>query len=192
MNLRLVETKIPGCFELQARQLQDDRGAFVKTYHHDWFESHGLRTDWAEQYYSVSQPGVVRGLHFQLPPHDHAKLVYCVAGRVLDVALDLRKGSPTYGEHIRLDLSAEQGNMLYLPPGLAHGFSTYDEPATMVYNVTSVYHPESDTGIHWNSAGIEWLQKRPNLSNRDQGFPKLSTFETPFVFDVVGKAETNA
>ncbi|MEX0383158.1 dTDP-4-dehydrorhamnose 3,5-epimerase [Spiribacter sp. 1M153] len=188
MNLRLVETKIPGCYELRARQLGDERGTFVKTYHRNWFESLGLRTDWAEQYYSVSQPGVVRGLHFQLPPHDHAKLVYCVAGRVLDVALDLRKGSPTYGEHIILDLSAEQGNMLYLPPGIAHGFSTYAEPATMVYNVTSVYHPESDTGIRWDSAGIEWPQKTPNLSERDRGFPKLSTFDSPFSFDVVGKA----
>ena len=183
MNLRLVETTIPGCYELQARQLSDDRGTFVKTYHREWFQSLGLRTDWVEQYYSVSKPGVVRGLHFQLPPHDHAKLVYCISGRVLDVALDLRKGSPTYGEHIRRELSAEKSNMLYLPAGLAHGFSTYGEPATLVYNVTSVYHPASDTGIRWDSAGIKWPHKKPKVSDRDQGFAGFSDFCSPFVFN---------
>lgn len=182
MNLRLVETRIPDCYKLQARRLTDERGSFIKTYHQEWFESLGLRTDWVEQYYSVSQPGVVRGLHFQLPPHEHAKLVYCVAGRVLDIALDLRRGSPAYGEHIRVELSAEQGNLLYLPPGLAHGFSTFDEPAILVYNVTSVYQPESDAGIRWDSAGIDWEYSNPRLSERDQGFATLESFETPFSF----------
>jgi dTDP-4-dehydrorhamnose 3,5-epimerase len=183
MNLKRVETRIPGCYELQARKLSDDRGDFVKTYHRDWFESLGLSNDWAEQYYSSSKPGVVRGLHFQLPPYDHAKLVYCIAGRVLDVALDLRCGSPTYGDHIRIELSAEQANMLYLPSGLAHGFSTFDEPATLVYNVTSVYHPESDTGICWDSAGIQWPHSSPQLSARDKSFAALEVFDSPFHFD---------
>lgn len=182
MNLQLIQTKIPGCYELQPSNISDNRGCFVKTFHTAQFESLGLRTDWAEQYYSVSRPGVVRGLHFQLPPHEHAKLVYCIVGRVHDVAVDLRKGSPTFGEHISLELSAERANMLYLPAGLAHGFSTFDEPATMVYNVTSVYQSESDAGIHWDSAGIGWPHKHPNISERDQGFEKLSTFETPFAF----------
>lgn len=182
MRLQLIETKIPGCYELQPLNISDSRGSFVKTFHADCFESLGLRTDWVEQYYSVSRPGVVRGLHFQLPPNDHAKLVYCIAGRVLDVAVDLRKGSPTYGEHISLELSAERANMLYLPAGLAHGFSTYDEEATMVYNVTSVYHPESDAGIRWDSAGIKWPHKSPNISERDQSFENLSAFQTPFGF----------
>jgi dTDP-4-dehydrorhamnose 3,5-epimerase len=83
MNFRRVQTKIPGCYELQAPSVGDKRGNFFKTYQHEWFEALGLRTDWVEQYYSVSHPGVVRGLHFQLPPYDHAKLVYCAAGRVL-------------------------------------------------------------------------------------------------------------
>ena len=182
MNLRLVETKIPGCYELKARQLSDERGSFVKTYHREWFESLGLRTDWAEQYFSFSKPGVVRGLHFQLPPHDHAKLVYCIAGRVLDIALDLRQGSPSYGEHIRIELAADQANMLYLPPGLAHGFSTYDQPATLLYNVTSVYHPESDTGIRWDTANIDWPHQHPQLSDRDQTFSSLADFKTPFTY----------
>ncbi|MFB1490753.1 MULTISPECIES: dTDP-4-dehydrorhamnose 3,5-epimerase [unclassified Thiocapsa] len=182
MNLHLTETRIPGCYELQARRLTDERGIFVKTYHREGFETLGLRTDWVEQYYSVSQPGVVRGLHLQLPPHDHAKLVYCIAGQVRDVALDVRRGSPTYGEHLCIELSAERANMLYLPSGLAHGFCTFDQPATLVYNVTSVYHPESDTGIRWDTANIDWPHKTPQLSDRDQSFPSLPTFQTPFKY----------
>ena len=182
MKLTCIETPLPGCYVLQSHPVVDQRGCFVKTYHRDWFASLGLRTDWAEQYYSVSQPGVVRGLHFQLPPHDHAKLIYCIAGRVLDIALDLRQGSPSYGEHIRIVLAADQANMLYLPPGLAHGFSTYHQPATLLYNVTSVYHPESDTGIRWDTANIEWPHQNPQLSDRDQTFPTLADFKTPFTY----------
>lgn len=183
MNLRSIETRIPGCFELQTRPLSDERGTFVKTYHQEWFKSLGLRTDWAEQYYSFSKPGVVRGLHFQLPPHEHAKLVYCIAGRVFDVAFDLRRGSPTYGEYIQLELSAEQANMLYLPAGIAHGFSTFAEPATLVYTVTSGHEPESDTGIRWDSAGIQWPHSSPQLSKRDKTFVALKDFDSPFHFD---------
>lgn len=180
MNLQSIETTIPGCFELQPLNISDNRGSFVKTFHADCFESLGLRTDWAEQYYSVSHPGVVRGLHFQLPPHDHAKLVYCIAGRVHDVAVDLRKGSPTYGEHISLELSADRANMLYLAAGLAHGFSTYDAQSTMVYNVTSPYHPESDAGIRWDSISEKWPISEPLVSERDRQFPTMQEFETPF------------
>jgi dTDP-4-dehydrorhamnose 3,5-epimerase len=183
MNLQLIETKIPGCFELQTLNISDNRGCFVKTFHAAQFESLGLRTDWAEQYYSLSQPGVLRGLHFHLPPNDHAKLVYCVAGRVLDVAVDLRKGSPTFGEHISLELSARRANMLYLPAGLAHGFSTYDEQATMVYNVTSVYYPESDAGIHWSSISEKWPISEPLVSERDRQFPSLREFQSPFFYE---------
>lgn len=183
MNLQCIETRIPGCYEIHARRLVDERGTFVKTYRCDWFVALGLRTDWAEQYYSLSAPGIVRGLHFQLPPHDHAKLVYCISGRVLDIAFDLRRGSPTYGQHIRIELSAERGNLLYLPSGLAHGFCTFDEPATLVYNVTSVYQPASDTGIRWDSGGIEWPHKSPLLSERDRSFMSFADFDTPFQFD---------
>lgn len=183
MNLEANETKLPGCFELNPRVLTDDRGQFVKTFHRRSFETLGLRADWAEQYYSTSQPGVIRGLHFQRPPHDHAKLVFCTAGRVLDVAVDLRRGSPTYGQHIQIELSAQRANMLYLPVGLAHGFCTLDEPATLIYNVTSVYEPSSDTGIRWDSAGIDWPHSSPNLSARDRQFESLSAFDSPFSFD---------
>src|SRR5581483_7390979 len=142
----------------------------------------GLRTDFAEEYYTVSHVRVLRGLHFQVPPHDHAKLVYCAAGRVLDVALDLRVGSPAFGRHVRAELSAADGNALYLPPGLAHGFYVLEAPALMVYNQTSVYAREHDAGVRWDSAGIPWPDADPILSDRDRSFPALADFRTPFVF----------
>ena len=182
MQLEITETAIPGCYELQPRVASDSRGAFVKTYHVDSFRAVGLRTDWTEQYYTTSGPGVLRGLHFQLPPDDHAKLVYCISGRVFDAAVDLRIGSPSYGECVTLELSAERGNMLYLPTGLAHGFCTQDQPATLVYNVTSVYQLASVTGIRWDSAGIPWPLTEPLISERDQAFVMVAEFKSPFVY----------
>jgi len=114
-----AETDIPGCFELFPRKMDDMRGCFVKTYHHSAFEAHGLETDWCEDYYSVSHKRVLRGLHFQLPPHDHAKLVYCTVGSVLDAVLDMRIGSPAYGCHSLREVSAEKANMIYIPKGVA-------------------------------------------------------------------------
>ena len=166
--------------------LQDTRGRFIKTFHAERFHEHGLRTDWTEQYYTTSAPGVLRGLHFQRPPHDHAKLVYCIVGQVGDVGVDLRVGSPSYGQYVMLELSAMQGNMLYLPTGLAHGFCTQDEPATLVYNVTTIYNPESDAGIRWDSANIPWPIEKPLLSDRDQGFPGLADFDSPFAYSTQG------
>lgn len=116
------QTTIPGCYEIIPRILRDERGVFVKVFHEGVFEEHGLTTDWREEYYSISHRGVLRGLHFQLPPHDHDKLVYCTAGAVLDAVVDLRKGSQTYGSHVLQELSAEMGNMLYIPRSLAHDF----------------------------------------------------------------------
>lgn len=178
--ITLKLTRLAGCFELQPRVLGDQRGRFIKTFHQGWFAEHGLRSDFTEQYYSVSQHKVLRGLHFQLPPHDHAKLVYCTAGRVFDVAVDLRRQSPTYGQFICIELSAEQGNMLYLESGFAHGFYTLSETATLIYNVTSVYAPAHDAGIRWDSVGIPWPDLTPILSERDQGFPALAEYQTPF------------
>jgi len=179
MNLR--ETIIPGCFEISPYVFTDERGSFVKTFHYDIFHNHGLETEWREEYYSVSRKGVLRGLHFQLPPHDHVKLVYCIAGSVLDAVLDLRKGSPTFGQFLLTELSAEKANMLYIPKGLAHSFYTLSESATMMYKVTTVYSSENDAGILWNSAGIVWPDREPITSQRDSSFPTLSAFtDNPF------------
>ena len=182
MNLTRLDTPIPGCYELRPRQLTDVRGMLVKTFNRDWFAALGLCTDWAEQYYSVSAPFVLRGLHFQRPPYDHAKLIYCISGCVQDVALDLRTGSPTYGQHFSLELSAETANMIYLPPGLAHGICCLDQPATLIFNNSTVYQPEADAGIRWDSAHIDWSCKAPQLSDRDRAFPALAGFISPFSY----------
>lgn len=181
-DMKIIHTQITGCYEIQTNIFTDERGVFVKTFHAEEFGSLGLCVDWKEQYYSTSNVNVLRGLHFQLPPYDHAKLVYCVAGVVEDVALDLRVGSPTYGKVVILELSAQKANMIYLPKGLAHGFYTRNGPAIMVYNVSSSYVPDADRGIRWDSAGINWSVHSPLLSDRDRKFPAFADFKSPFLF----------
>lgn len=178
-----VESKIPGCYEIRPHIHKDERGVFVKTFHVSAFASMGMCTNYAEEYYSVSNKGVIRGMHFQLPPHDHIKLVYCTDGAVMDVIVDLRKGSPTFGKHASFKLSSEKANMIYIPKGIAHGFCVLSERATMIYKVTSVYAQESDCGIRWDSAGICWPIADPILSVRDQRFSSLEQFESPFFFE---------
>jgi dTDP-4-dehydrorhamnose 3,5-epimerase len=181
--MQMQETGIPGCFEIKPQLFTDERGSFVKTYHKDVFQQHGLETEWREEYYSVSRKGVLRGLHFQIPPHDHAKLVYCTAGRVLDAVFDLRIGSPAYLQNLLFELDAESAHMLYLPKGVAHGFYTLSDSATMMYKVSTVYAPACDTGILWNSAGIPWPDTSPTVSQRDGTLPALSDFtDNPFVY----------
>lgn len=179
--MHFEETTIPGCFNIFPDVRRDERGSFVKTFHKELFVERELEHAFAEEYYSVSRQGVLRGLHFQLPPHQHAKLVYCIDGQVMDAVVDLRRGSPSYGQHAVFDLNAEAANVLYIPPGLAHGFYTLSEQATLIYKVTTVYAPESDAGILWNSAGIPWPDEKPLLSPRDQSFPWLDRFDSPFL-----------
>ncbi len=174
------ESGISGCVELFPDVYQDQRGFFVKTFHTAQFSELGLQTKWAEEYYSHSRKGVLRGLHFQLPPHDHEKLVYCVAGKVLDVAVDLRVGSPTYGQCAWFALNSETANMVYIPRGLAHGFYTLSDTATMMYKVSTVYAPDHDSGILWSSVDAPWTDTSPILSQRDSEFPSFSSFVSPF------------
>jgi dTDP-4-dehydrorhamnose 3,5-epimerase len=183
--MKTVSTSIPGCFEIEPRVFTDDRGTFVKIFHKNMFEESGFGSEIREQYYSKSKKGVLRGLHFQTPPHDHLKIVYCTDGEVLDVVVDLRKKSPTYGKHQIFSLSAEKGNVIYIPQGLAHGFYVLSETATMVYNVSTVYTPESDMGIHWESVGIDWPDRKPIVSERDNGFRSFSEFISPFEYKEV-------
>jgi len=178
----LRDTKLPGCFEVRPSIFDDQRGRFVKVFHQEEFMSLGLETNFKEEYYSHSQRGVIRGMHFQTPPSDHVKLVYCVQGEVQDVILDLRKGSPTYGQTDSITLSAEQGNYLYIPKGLAHGFCTTSTIATLVYKVSTVYDPQHDSGILWNSFGFAWPNLESVMSARDSSLIPLSSFDSPFVY----------
>lgn len=183
MSLQVKPTIIPGCFEIIPAVFTDDRGRFVKTFHRDMFEQQELEIDWREEYYSTSRKGVLRGFHFQLPPHDQAKLVYCVYGEVCDVVLDLRLGSPTYGKHAMFQLNGIAAQMIYIPKGCAHGFYTRSDQATMMYKVSTVYAPTHDAGLLWNSAGVPWPDDNPILSDRDKTFPSFAEFTAnPFSY----------
>ncbi len=182
MDLSIRKTKISGCYELLPKKINDERGFFVKTFHLDVFNDNNLETSFAEEYYSLSHRGVLRGLHFQVPPQEHTKLVYCVYGQVMDVVVDLRVGSPTYGKFQVFELNSESANMIYVPQGLAHGFLTVSEKAIMLYKVTTVYSPEHDVGVLWNSLGIPWSIAKPVVSKRDNSFTSFSDFKSPFVY----------
>jgi len=176
----LKPSKLSGCFELQPKTFDDARGRFVKVFHEQAFAAQGLATNFAEEYYSTSYRDVIRGLHFQLPPMDHVKMVFCVLGEVLDAVVDLRVGSPTYGQYDLFELSAAKANSVYIPKGMAHGFCTRSEQAIMVYKVSTVYSPAHDAGVLWSSVEIPWQVEQPCISDRDQCFPALAQFKSPF------------
>lgn len=174
--------KLPGCFEIQNDPFSDMRGTFVKTYRQDIFAQHELVTDFKEEYYSVSRKGVIRGMHFQSPPYDHEKCVYCCTGNVRDVIIDLRVGSPTYGEYELIEISAEQANVVYIPRGMAHGFQVLSDWAIMMYKVTSLYAPHADSGIRWDSLDIPWGNNEAIMSGRDKSFVCFADFCSPFIY----------
>jgi dTDP-4-dehydrorhamnose 3,5-epimerase len=181
-TIHFTESKLPGCFIVQFPIFQDDRGHFVKTIQSSLFKARGLEGDFQECFYTTSFEKVLRGMHFQTPPSDHAKLLYCTAGSIFDVALDLRVGSPTYGKHEVYELSTLASNAVYLPRGIAHGFCVREAPAVMVYHVSSEHDEACDAGIHWNSFGAAWPVDNPIVSHRDSGLCSFKDFESPFKY----------
>ena len=169
----VIETRIPGCYLIRPWRHHDMRGQFVKTFHAQAFRELGLEDNFRESYYSVSCKGVLRGMHFQRPPSHHAKLVYCVSGRILDAFVDLRGGSGLFGAHECVELSAENGLVLYLSPGVAHGFYVLSDEAITVYHTAVEYDPEADSGVRWDTCGIPWPTASPILSARDGNLPPL-------------------
>lgn len=180
MLFKKCPTPIAGFYELKTHTAQDNRGTFIKTFHQEVFKDLDLNTEWSEEYYSISRQGVLRGMHFQVPPFHHAKVVFCTQGQILDVALDLRQHSPTYGRYASIILSSESSNMAYLAPGLAHGFYVLSISATVFYKVSTVYNPNADSGVRWDSFGFEWPTTSPILSGRDQQLRRFNDFQTPF------------
>ena len=174
------EQSIKGVYLIHQFYAEDSRGSFSKTIHKDAFVEKGLPIHFEESYYSISAKNVVRGMHFQLPPHDHYKLVYVAQGEVLDVVLDLRKKSPTFRQAISVKLK-EHIHGLYIPTGCAHGFMALQDNTIMIYNVSTVYNKEADAGILYNSFGFEWPIEENILSKRDKSFQTLKEFETPFL-----------
>lgn len=183
-RLSFHPTGITGCVEIVAQRADDLRGSFVKIFHEEVFGTAGLPVHFAEWYHTFSHKGVLRGLHFQTPPHEHGKLVWCLGGSVLDVGVDLRVGSPTFRRHIAVSLTAEKANGLYLPPGLAHGYYVYsDGGATMSYGTTTVFAEDCDAGVAWDSAGVDWGTGDPILSERDRDLPRLEDYVSPFAYE---------
>ena len=180
--MKINPTNLPGCLEICPEVFCDTRGKFVKVFHQGTFAKHKLETAFVEEYYSISRRRVLRGLHFQRPPYDHAKLVYCVLGKIMDVVVDLRMTSPSYGQFVTEQLSDEKANALYISSGMAHGFYVLSDTAIVVYKVTSMYSEKHDSGILWNSLGIPWPDKHPILSERDKTFVAFSNFQSPFRF----------
>lgn len=170
---------ISGLFHIETIPFVDERGIFVKTFHQEIFEEFKIENNFKEEYYSISHKNVLRGMHFQLPPYDHAKMVYCTRGRIIDVALDLRKHSGTFGKYKIIELSEGSG-VVFIPRGFAHGFLSIEESSTVCYKVETIYNKEHDSGILWNSFGLNWPSLNPILSNRDKNFIHFKNFESPF------------
>jgi len=158
----------------------DSRGSFVKTYQRQCFSRNGIDFCAGEEYYSESVKNALRGMHFQLPPVDHEKLIFCLRGSVLDVCLDLRKESGMYGAVHAVILSEKETTGLFIPKGVAHGFLSLEEDSLISYAVSTEYSPEHDCGIHWDSFGFKWPSVSPIVSPRDSGHPVFSGFSSPF------------
>jgi len=175
MSFTFTKLALPGLILIKPRVFDDDRGFFFEAYKHSEFAAHGIDDNFIQDNSSFSTKGVLRGLHYQLPPNAQAKLVRCLSGKIFDVAIDIRKSSPTFGQWQGLELNAEEKNMLYIPAGFAHGFYTLSEQAEILYKVSGEYAPQSERGIIWNdtSINIEWPDKKPLLSKKDQLFPAL-------------------
>ncbi|MDB5510837.1 MAG: dTDP-4-dehydrorhamnose 3,5-epimerase [Enterovirga sp.] len=172
------------------RRLGDERGWFSETYSRKALAERGIGEEFVQDNQSLSRPtGTLRGLHFQTPPYAQAKLVRCLRGRIMDYAVDVRRGSPTYGRWIAAELSAETGAQLYVPVGFAHAFLTLEPDCEVAYKVTAYYAPECDGGIAFDDPdiGIDWPipADRLLLSPKDRTLPRLSEWESPFAYDGV-------
>jgi dTDP-4-dehydrorhamnose 3,5-epimerase len=176
--------RLEGTFEIILTPHKDDRGYFMRVFDAGIFRGHGLVESWVQENQSLSvRKNLVRGLHFQRPPHCETKLVRAILGAAYDVFVDLRRDSPTYGKWDALELSEERQNLVYIPKGFAHGFCTLSENVVMVYKVDAPYAPQFEDGLAWNDPelGIDWPSTSPYLSAKDSGWPLLSARPKPLL-----------
>lgn len=178
--MEIIQTGFEDLLVLQTVNFQDVRGGFQKLFNFDFFKENGLDTDFKEFYYSINKKGVRRGMHFQIPPYDHTKVVYVSNGRILDVCVDLRKKSATYRKCFSIELDVSKAQYLYIPKGFAHGFLSLDDNSIVNYAQTSCYNKECDCGILQDSIDFDWGIENPIVSCRDLAFPELSEFLSPF------------
>lgn len=180
---------------IETPRFGDERGWFSETWSRTKFSARGIDLDFVQDNQSYSaHAGTIRGIHFQTPPHAQAKLVRCVRGRIIDYAVDLRRGTPTYGQVAYAQLSAEDGRQLFIPVGFGHAFVTLEPDTEVAYKVSDVYAADCDGGIAWNcpDIGIDWKlpPTGPVLSDKDRLLPRLADFESPFAYDGVPMAAT--
>ena len=183
--MQIVSTAIPDVKEIRPIRHRDPRGFFSEIFRDDFLRQHGIDVPFVQENHSLSvDRGVVRGLHFQIPPAAQAKLVRAAAGSLLDVAVDIRRGSPTFGRHVAVVLSAAEGNQLFIPEGFAHGFCTLEANTELVYKVSGYYSAQHDRGLAWNDPelGIEWpiAEHDAVLSDKDRRQPSLSELPSHF------------
>lgn len=180
----VIKTDIDGVVIIEPRVFKDARGYFFESYSKREFDEKVAPVDFVQDNESCSTKGVMRGLHFQRPPYTQSKLVRCVKGAVLDVAVDIRKGSPTYGRHVAVELTEDNHRQFFIPKGFAHGFAVLSDVAVFQYKCDEFYHPEADGGISIldGSLGIDWRidPAEANLSEKDTKHPLLKDFDSPF------------
>lgn len=186
--MEVIKTDIEGVVIIEPRVFTDPRGYFFESFSQREFEQKVRKVNFVQDNESMSSYGVMRGLHFQRPPYTQSKLVRCVKGCVLDVAVDIRKGSPTYGQHVALELSQENKRMLFIPRGFAHGFSVLSETAVFQYKCDNFYTPSADGGVSIvdDSLGIDWKidMDKAILSQKDTLHPQFADFDSPFDINV--------
>ncbi|TVP72813.1 MAG: dTDP-4-dehydrorhamnose 3,5-epimerase [Rhodobacteraceae bacterium] len=182
--MQIETTDLPGVVVITPRRFGDARGWFSETWNRASLQAAGLDwPDFVQDNHSFSAPRhTLRGLHYQRPPHAQDKLVRCSRGVILDVAVDARRGSPSYGQHVAVELSAETGAQLFVPKGFLHGFLTLTENCEVQYKCSDIYAPDCDGSVAWNSVGIDWGTDAPVLSDKDARAMTFAEFDTPFDF----------
>lgn len=180
--MEIIKTHIEDLLIIKPKVFEDTRGYFFESYNKAVFENNGINVDFLQDNQSLSHTGVLRGLHFQAPPHAQGKLVRVITGAVLDIAVDIRKNSPTYGEHVAIELTQENKTMFYIPEGFAHGFLTLRDHTVFSYKCTKVYHKESEGCVLWNDKdlNINWNMIDPILSEKDKSGTPFNEFISPF------------
>ncbi len=185
--MKVHSTQLMGLILIAPKRFGDHRGFFAETYSRRTYASLGVDVAFVQDNHSLSAAvGTVRGLHFQAPPHAQAKLVRCGRGAIFDVAVDIRRGSPTYGKWAGFTLSADNGAQLYIPKGFAHGFVTLEADSEIVYKCSEYYSPEAEGALRWDDPdiGIEWpIKGNAILSEKDASAPLLADFYSPFAFE---------
>jgi dTDP-4-dehydrorhamnose 3,5-epimerase len=182
--MKIIETALRDLVEIEPTVFGDNRGYFFESYNQKTFASAGITSDFVQDNQSLSNQGVLRGLHFQNPPYAQGKLVRVITGAVLDVALDIRKHSPTYGQHHKVLLTADNKKMFWVPPGFAHGFLTLKDQTIFSYKCTHFYNKKSEGAVLWNDPelGIDWNIENPRLSEKDKEALTLAQLDTKFSY----------